>query len=119
MGKRNLTDAEKIAIVEGVADGLSIIELAGRIGVDRSTLSGWLRRPGFLLDAVRALPNLEALGEESLEDVSFEGRFESETALALSIRRALLAALDEAFPKWKAKRERKRRSLLRLLGGRT
>lgn len=38
MNRHNPTKAEFLAIAQGIATGRDVIEIAGRIGVDRTTL---------------------------------------------------------------------------------
>ena len=68
------TREELQAMAHGIADGLGIIDIAADIGIDRSTLSGWLKRDGFLVQVAKSLDTPADFGSEWLENLLDEER---------------------------------------------
>ena len=68
------TREELQAMAHGIADGLGIIDIAADIGIDRSTLSGWLKRDGFLVQVAKSLDTPADFGSERLENLLDERR---------------------------------------------
>ena len=91
---RELTKAELLEIARGIANGESVIDMAARLGVDRSSLSGWLKRDGFLDDVAAALSSPLELGD-SLGRLGDPQRRDSEREDAYLLRMEFFEVLRE------------------------
>ena len=114
MNKREPTKAEYLAIARGIATGLDVIEIAGRIGVDRSTLSGWMKRDGFLYEVASALSSPSDLGADGLAYLRDEELHEGERKSAWAVRLEFWEIVQDVFPAYFEKermaKERKERA---------
>lgn len=99
MNQKNLRE-----IVAGIASGQTMIEVAGRAGVDRSTLRQWLNRPQFLQNAVKTLSSPDEIGEDALSDLLTEGKADGERADAYELRQHLRRIVERQFPQYFAQR---------------
>ena len=98
MNRREPTTSEFLAIAQGIATGLDVIEIAGRIGVDRSTLSGWMRRDGFLHEVASALSSPDDLGADGLAYLRDEELHEGERKNAWALRMEFWKIVEATFP---------------------
>ena len=96
--KRKLTKAELLEIARAIATGGNVIEIAGRIGVDRTTLSGWMKNDNFLGQIVAAMPSPAVLGEDALERLRDWQYQDGERESARNLRLRLWQAVRRAFP---------------------
>ncbi len=92
------TRDELRTIAHGLADGLGIIDIAADIGIDRSTLSGWMKRDGFLVQVAKSVDTPADFGSERLENLLDEGRQSWERKSSYLLRLDFAAAVREAFP---------------------
>ena len=98
MNKREPTKAEFLAIARGIATGLDVIEIAGQVGVDRSTLSGWMKRDGFLYEVASALSSPSDLGADGLAYLRDEELHEGERKSAWAVRLEFWEIVQDTFP---------------------
>ena len=98
MNRREPTTSEFLAIAQGIATGRDVIEIAGRIGVDRSTLSGWMRRDGFLHEVASALSSPDDLGADGLAYLRDEELHEGERKNAWALRMEFWKIVEATFP---------------------
>ena len=98
MNRREPTKAEYSSIARGIAAGHDLIELAGRIAVDRSTLSGWMRRDGFLYEVAAALSSPDDLGADGLAYLRDEELHEGERKSAWALRMEFWEIVQDTFP---------------------
>lgn len=96
MNKHEPTKDEYQKIAIGIANGCSVITLAGQIGVDRSTLAGWMKRDRFLETVAAALSSPLDLGEDALTNLLDERQQEGERASAYALRRDFASAVKAA-----------------------
>ena len=102
------TKEEWLEIARGIAYGRDVIEIAGRIGVDRSTLSGWMRRDSFLYEVAATMTSPDELGADGLANLRNEEFLEGERKSAWALRLELWEIVQDAFPAYFEK-ERKAR----------
>ena len=98
MNKREPTKAEYLAIAQGIATGCGVIEIAGKIAVDRSTLSGWMKRDGFLHEVASALSSPADLGADGLDYLRDEELHEGERKSAWAVRLEFWEIVQDTFP---------------------
>jgi len=96
--KRTLTKPELLEIARAIATGGNVIEIAGRIGVDRTTLSGWMKNDNFLGQIAAAMPSPAVLGEDVLERLRDWQYHDGERESARNLRLRLWQAVRRAFP---------------------
>ncbi len=106
--QRILTKAELLEIAGGIANGRSMIEVAGTIGVDRSTLSGWLSNGRFLSKIAAAMSSPADLGADALENLRADGYLDGERLGARDLRNRFARVVLRTFPDFFAA-ERKER----------
>ena len=94
---RELTRAELLEIARGIATGRDVIEIAGQIGVDRSTLSGWLAGADFLRRLARSLSSPADLGA-ALDDLRTDEPLDGERTSSWQTRRKFWQIVEAAFP---------------------
>lgn len=92
------TKDELRAIAHDITDGLSVIDIAADIGIDRSTLSGWLKRDGFLVEVAKSVDTPADFGSERLENLLDEERRAWERKSSYYLRLDFADAVREAFP---------------------
>lgn len=97
MNRHNPTKAEFLAIAQGIATGRDVIEIAGRIGVDRTTLSGWLSGADFLRRVASSLSSPAELGA-ALEDLRAADLLDGERQSSLKTRRKFWQIVEATFP---------------------
>ena len=96
MNRHNPTKAEFLDIAQGIATGRDVIEIAGRIGVDRTTLSGWLSGADFLRRVARSLSSPAELGA-ALDDLRAADLLDGERQSSWQTRRKFLQIVEETF----------------------
>ena len=94
---RELKKAELLEIARGIATGRDVIEIAGIIGVDRSTLSGWLAGADFLRRVARSLSSPADLGA-ALDDLRTDELLDGERTSSWQTRRKFWQIVEAAFP---------------------
>ena len=94
---RELTKAELLEVAQGIATGRDVIEIAGQIGVDRSTLSGWLAGADFLRRVARSLSSPADLGA-ALDDLRADDLLDGERTSSWQTRRKFWQIVEAAFP---------------------
>lgn len=92
------TRDELLAIAHGIAGGLNVIEIAADVGIDRSTLSGWMKRDGFLVQVAKSVDTPADLGSERLENLLDARRQAWERKSSYHLRLDFADAVREAFP---------------------
>ena len=92
------TKEELKTIAHGIADGKSVIDMAAHLGIDRSTLSGWMKRDGFLDTVAAAIDTPAELGVEAFENLFAEERQPGEREAAYFLRLDFADAVKEAHP---------------------
>ena len=92
------TREELQAMAHGIVDGLGFIDIAADIGIDRSTLSGWMKRDGFLVQVAKSLDTPANFGSERLENLLDERRKAWERKSSYNLRLDFADAVREAFP---------------------
>lgn len=97
MNRHNPTKSEFLAIAQGIAAGLDVIEIAGRIGVDRTTLSGWLAGADFLRRVARSLSSPAELGA-ALDDLRAADQLAGERQSSWQTRRKFWQIVEATFP---------------------
>ena len=97
MNRHNPTKAEFLTIAQGIATGRDVIEIAGRIGVDRTTLSGWLAGADFLRRVARSLSSPVDLGA-ALEDLRAADLLDGERQSSWQTRRKFWQIVEATFP---------------------
>ena len=97
MNRHNPTKAEFLAIAQGIANGRDVIEIAGRIGVDRTTLSGWLSGADFLRRVARSLSSPAELGA-ALDDLRAADLLDGERQSSWQTRRKFWRIVEATFP---------------------
>ena len=107
---RKTMQEELREIALGIADGLSVLDIAAKIGVDRSTLSAWTKRYDFLAEVAAALSSPDELGSDRLAQLmsgtTRAGERAAAHCLRLAFRDALLAAHEAYFDRRKTAAER-------------
>ena len=116
MNRHNPTKAEFLAIAQGIATGRDVIEIAGRIGVDRTTLSGWLAGADFLRRVARSLSSPGDLGA-ALDDLRAANLLDGERQSSWQTRRKFWQIVEATFPDYfaaeRAEAEREARAAKR------
>ena len=97
MNRHNPTKAEFLAIAQGIATGRDEIEIAGRIGVDRTTLSGWLAGADFLRRVARSLSSPGDLGA-ALDNLRAADLLDGERQSSWQTRRKFWQIVEATFP---------------------
>ena len=97
MNRHNPTKAEFLAIAQGIAAGIDVIEIAGRIGIDRTTLSGWLAGADFLRRVARSLSSPAELGT-ALDDLRAADQLAGERQSSWQTRRKFWQIVEATFP---------------------
>lgn len=97
MNRHNPTKAEYLTIAQGIATGRDVIEIAGRIGVDRTTLSGWLAGANFLRRVARSLSSPGDLGA-ALDDLRAADLLDGERQSSWQTRRKFWQIVAATFP---------------------
>ena len=92
------TRKELQAIAHGIAAGQSVIDIAASLWIDRSTLSGWVKRDGFLVQVAKSLDTPADFGSERLENLLDEGRKAWERTSSYRLRLDFAAAVRTTFP---------------------
>ncbi len=103
MKKNNLDRETKQALARGIALGMSTLELAGQIGVDRSTLRGWMQDADFMCSIATSLRTPRDLGNEAEARLRIKEPLYGERAEATAARMELWRAVQERFAEWYAK----------------
>ena len=107
-----LTKGELQTIAHGIADGGSVIDIAAGLGVDRSTLSGWLKRADFLGTVAAALDTPAEFGAEACRKLFDENQHEGERITAYHLRLDFADAVKDGNPRFfdemKKREERER-----------
>ena len=106
--RREPTKQEWLEIARGIANGRDVIEIAGWIGIDRSTLSGWMRRDGFLYEVAAALSSPDDLGADGLAYLRDEELHERERKSAWALRMEFWEIVQDTFPAYFEKERRAR-----------
>ena len=98
-----MTKKELQAVAHGIAQGLSVIDAAAALGVDRSTLSGRMKRGGFLDTVAAAIDTPAELGVEAFRNLfdgeQHEGERKAAYLLRLDFADAVRAAHADFFAK--------------------
>ena len=106
--KHEPTKEERLEIARGIANGRDVIEIAGRIGIDRSTLSGWMRRDAFLYEVAATMTSPDELGADGLANLRNEEFLEGERKSAWAVRLEFWEIVQDAFPAYFEKERRAR-----------
>ena len=106
--RREPTKQEWLEVAWGIANGRDVIEIAGWIGIDRSTLSGWMRRDGFLYEVAAALSSPDDLGADGLAYLRDEELHERERKSAWALRMEFWEIVQDTFPAYFEKERRAR-----------
>lgn len=96
--KRTLTKPELLEIARAIATGGNMIEIAGAVGVDRTTLSGWIKNDTFLGTIASAMPSPAVLGADVLERLRDWQYHDGERESARNLRIRLWQAVRRTFP---------------------
>ena len=104
--ERKLTKAELLEIARGIAVGDTVIEIAARLEIDRSTVSSWMKRDGFLYDVAEAMTSPDDLGADGLSYLRDEELHEGERKSAWALRLEFWEIVQWTFPVY-FKRERR------------
>ena len=96
--KRILTKPELLEIARAIATGGNMIEIAGAVGVDRTTISGWMKNDNFLGTIASAMPSPAALGADVLERLRDWQYHDGERESARNLRLRLWQAVQRTFP---------------------
>jgi len=98
-----MTKKELQSVAHGIAQGLSVIDAAAALGVDRSTLSGRMKRGGFLDTVAAAIDTPAELGVEAFRNLfdgeQHEGERKTAYLLRLDFADAVRAAHADFFAK--------------------
>lgn len=94
----NQTKDELQEIARGIANGGSIIDIAARIGVDRSTMSGWVKSGSFLGRVAKSLSSPDNLGVESLANLIDKRQHDGERTAAYELRIDFAETVRRTFP---------------------
>ena len=100
MNERKLTKDELRQIAKAIANGGSTIDIAAELGVDRSTMSGWLKRDQFLDMVAKSLSSPDDLGADALANLRDERLHDGERSAAYALRRDFAAALEAAHAEY-------------------
>lgn len=98
MSSRQLTRHEMLTIARGIADGRDTTALAGEIGVDRSTLRGWLAGADFLRRVARSLSSPADMGEAALANLRVADQLDGEREASWRTRRKFRQIVEATFP---------------------
>ena len=98
MSSRQLTRHEMLTIARGIADGRDTTALAGEIGVDRSTLRGWLAGADFLRRVARSLSSPADMGEAALANLRAADQLDGEREASWRTRRKFRQIVEATFP---------------------
>lgn len=91
-------------LAEGIATGVSALELAANIGVDRSTLRGWMNNPKFLEAVAAKLEGPDDLGDDALDTLFDEDRLDGERKDQMEVRALFSQIVFRRFSDYFAKR---------------
>ena len=112
--KRKLTKPELLEIAQGIANGRDVVEIAGTIGVDRTTLSGWMNNERFFAQVVAAMSSPDDLGPDALENLRAEDYLDGERQSARDLRRRFSLLVLQTFPAYfeneRKEKEREKRA---------
>lgn len=104
--ERKLAKAELLEIARAIATGDTVIEIAARLEIDRSTVSGWMKRVGFLYDVAEAMTSPDDLGADGLAYLRDEELHVGERKSAWALRLEFWEIVQWTFPGYFEKERR-------------
>ena len=93
-----------LTLAEGISTGISALELAANIGVDRSTLRGWMNNAQFLEAIAAKLESPDDLGEDTLDDLFDDDTLDGERTDQKEVRVLFSRIVFRRFSDYFAKR---------------